>query len=250
MARIHAKSVLHLVDEHDFSGVSNQAQIDISGNHGDVTAYADVDQTFLEGKPGWSANIQGLFSTASPNYDGEMFIDLTTTDRRVGLYPGGATDGNFGYEGASKISESPRVANPGSAIALNVNWRGDGPLARSVILDVDTAVGATGNGTAFQLPAVAADETIVGIIRLLAAPGGAGSNTLNAIIESDSVEAFSGTPATQLTFTQLSEASVATFEVNELAGANADVWWRVGYTYAGAGSRTFSVIVTLGIRKT
>lgn len=249
MARIYAKSVAHFVDEFDFSGVSNSAVINISETPGEVTAFADIHTTFVEGKASFQFNVQGLFTTASPNYDGEMFTDLTATQRRVGVYPGGDTEGNFGYEGRTNISATPRVSETASAIALNVEWIGDQPVTRAALIYKDTAVAATENATKFQTGAVAATETAVGVLRLLAAPGGSGSNNCVVTIESDA-DASAGSETTRLTFTTLNQASVALHEVKEAAGAFTDTWWRVVVTISGGGSRTFNLVITLGSRAT
>lgn len=249
MVRFHAKSVAHYVDEFDFSGVSNSVEGAIDNNLGEVTAFADTDATFVEGKASFTFNINALLDAVAGGYDAEMFTDLTSEARRVGVIPGGAMNGNYGYEADTNISEQARSGEIAGAIALNVTWRGDTPLVRVVLLDVDTAVAASGNGTPYQRGAAGAGDTIVGVLRLLAAPGGAGNNTLDVIVQSDSAEGFSS-PTTRLTFTQLDQASVALHEVITAAGAVTDTWWRVNYTYAGAGSRTFSLVITFGIRPT
>ena len=249
MSRLHAKAAAVYVDEFDFRGVSNAVTLDFSNNLAPVTAYADTDETYVEGKAGYTCAVKGLYSISSPDYDGEMFTDLTAASRRLGIFPGGPPAGNYGYELVTNITASPRKAATGSVVALDVSWRGNTPAARGPLLLVNTAVAASGNGTAYNMGAVGATQTLVGVIRLLAAPGGAGNNTLDVIVQSDALESFLS-PATVLTFTQLDQASVATFEVQTQAGALTDSWWRVSYTYAGAGTRTFSLVVSLGIRLT
>lgn len=249
MSRIHARSCAVYVDEFDFRGVSNAVTLDIQNNLAPVTAYADTDETYVEGKAGYTCDVKGLYSIASPDYDGEMFTDLTSASRRLGVFPGGPTAGNYGYEMVTNITQSPRKAEKGSVVALDVSWRGTTLPARGPLLLVNTAVAASGDGTAYNVGALSASQTLVGVIRLLAAPGGAGNNTLDVIVQSDALETFLS-PTTVLTFTQLNQASVATFEVQTQAGALTDSWWRVSYTYAGAGTRTFSLVVSLGIRLT
>jgi hypothetical protein len=248
-ARLMATSVAHYVDEWDFSGLSNSCDIAITNNLGEVTAYADTDATFVEGKPGFTINFGGLLDPVAGGYDAEMFIDLTSEGRRVGVFPGGATAGNYGYEADSNVSEQPRTAEIAGAIALNVNWQGDTPLVRAVLLDRQTAKNNSTAGTKFQRGAAAATDTIVGVLRLFAAPGGAGSNTLDVTIESDA-NSGAGGETTRLTFAQLDQTSVALSEVVTAAGAVTDTWWRVAYTYAGAGTRTFNLAISFGIRPT
>ena len=248
-SRITAKAVAHYVDEFDFSGVSNSAVLDFAEAPGDVSAFEDVHATFVEGKATFRFNIQGLFSLASPNYDGEMFINLTSTQRRVGIIPGGPTEGNFGYEGRTNITASPRVSETASAIALNVDWIGDQAPARVALIYKQAAVASTESGTKFEVGGVAATQTLVGMLRLLSTPGGAGSNDCVVTIESDA-DSGAGGESTRLTFTTLDQTSVALSELKEAAGAETDAWWRVVVTISGAGSRTFDLVITLGARQT
>ncbi len=255
LTRIHAQSIAHLVDEFNFSGVSNNCNIAVTNTIGDLTAFADTDMTYGEGKGSFTINVGGLFD-GTGGYDAEMFIDLTATGRRVGIYPPGIgsstvalTAGNFGYEASTNASQQARTGEIGGAIVLDVGWRGTDPLIRSVLMDVDTAVAATAQTAAIQRGAAAATDTIVATMRLIAISA-SGSNTLDITIDSDDVENFGGTPATQLTFTQLDETSVAIFEVQTSAGAVTDTWWRVDYVYGGGGSTTFSLIITFGIKPT
>ena len=243
MARITAKSAGLLVDEFDFSGVSNSMTLNFAEAPVDVTAFADTDMTYIQGKPGFNFEVNGLWSTASPNYDGEMFTDLTATNRKVGIYPGGLSDGVFGYEGVTNISASPRVSTIGDSIACNVNWQGASAPFRSTILRYATD-SSSANGTQYTLGTIAATNTIIGVIRLLEISG-SGNNTLDVKIQSDT-SGYSS-PADRLTFTQLNQGSGATFETQTAAGpAGSDNIWRVVVTIGGAGSRSFKFIVGFG----
>ena len=166
MARISAKAAGLLVDEFDFSGVSNSMTLNFAEAPADVTAFADTDMTYVQGKPGFTFDVNGLWSTASPNYDGEMFTDLTATNRRVGIYPGGLSDGVFGYEGATNISASPRVSTIGDAIACNLSWQGPSAPFRSTILRYATD-SSSANGTQYTLGTIANTNTIIAVLRLL-----------------------------------------------------------------------------------
>ena len=243
MARISAKSAGLLVDEFDFSGVSNSMDLSFAESPADVTAFADTDMTYIQGKPTFTFNVNGLWATASPNYDGEMFTDLTATNRRVGIYPGGLSDGTFGYEGATNISASPRVSTIGDAIACNVTWQGASAPFRSTILRYATD-SSSANGTQYTLGTIANTNTIIGVLRLLEI-GGSGNNTLDVKIQSDTSGFSSATD--QLTFTQLNQGSGATFETKAATGpGGSDNIWRVVVTIAGAGSRSFKFIVGFG----
>ena len=162
MARISAKSAALLVDEFDFSGISNSMDLAFSEDPADVTAFADSDATFIQGKPTFTFTVNGLWSTSSPDYDGEMFTDLTASSRRVGIYPGGLTDGNVGYEGATMITASPRIATIGDAVACNVTWQGESAPFRSTLLRYATD-SSSANGTQYTLGTIANTNTIIGV---------------------------------------------------------------------------------------
>jgi len=243
VARISAKGAALLVDEFDFSGVSNSMTLNFTEAPADVTAFADTDMTYIQGKPTFTFDVSGLWSTASPNYDGEMFTDLTATNRRVGIYPGGLSDGNVGYEGATNISASPRISTIGDAIACNVTWQGASAPFRSTILRYATD-SSSANGTQYTLGAIANTNTIIGVLRLIEI-GGSGNNTLDVKIQSDT-SGYSS-PSDRLTFTQLNQGSGATSEVQTATGpAGSDNIWRVVVTIGGAGSRSFKFVVGFG----
>ena len=246
MGRIHAKSTNLMVDEFDFSGVNNVVDIEVDNNLGDVTAFGDTDQTFVEGKPTFKIDVQGLFSTSSPDYDGEMFTDLTTVDRQVSVYPNQFTGGEFGYEANVNPGPQARMSPFASAIVLNVTWQGDTPLIRSQVLTKNTSISSTNTGTAYQHGSVSATQKVFGVVRMLSSPGGSGSNDCDVTIESDDAEGFSSA-TTRLTFTTLNQASTATHETQEANGAITDDWWRAAVTISGGGSRTFDIMVTMGI---
>lgn len=247
--RIHAKAADVLVDEFLFDDVTNSVEIEIENTPADVTAFADTDKTYAEGKAKFTINLNGLLSNASQAYDGEMFIDLTSENRQVGVYPEGSrTAGNPGYEGQTDISQAPRVVEKAQAILLNVTWQGDKALARARILHSATAIAASANGTAYQHGAITATQEGVGVLRLIAAPGGAGNNTCIVKIQSDDNSGMTS-PTDRITFATLNQASVALHEVLTVAGAITDDYWRAVVTIAGAGSRTFNIIIAFGIRK-
>jgi hypothetical protein len=245
MARVHAKDTDIFVDEFQFDDVINSVSIDVTTNNADVTAFADGDSTFVEGSPGFTFDYSGLWDGTS-GYDAEMFVDLTTVDRRVGVYPRGATDGEFGFEGQTIPGAQARTGGFSQVVALNVAWKGTEPIIRSQVLDNVSAVTATTTGVKYNFGAVSATQKVVGIVRLLSAPGGSGSNNLVITIESDA-NASAGSETTRLTFTTINQASVALFEVKEAAGAFTDAWWRVVGTYSGGGSREFTYLVVIGI---
>jgi len=249
VARIHAKSAGLLVDEFDFSGISNSMTLNFAETPADVTAFADTDMTYVQGKPTFTFDVNGLWSTSSPNYDGEMFTDLTATARRVGIYPGGLTQGNVGYEGPTLISASPRVSSVGDAIACNVTWQGASAPFRSQIILANTITcnGSTVvvNGTGYNSGVIAATNTIFGVWRMVEM-GGSGTNTIALEIQSETNDTW-GSPTTRINFGTITHSTGVSFLTASATGPGAsESWWRVKIQSSGTGSRTFQNYVSFG----
>ena len=236
-----------LLDELDLSAIANSIDINAEIPPGNVTAFGDTDATFVEGKPGFTIEVSGLWSLASPNYDAEIFGNLTSISRQLGIYPEGAAEGARGYEGTTLVSRDGIGGEVAGIIKLDVTWRGQTPLVRTQVLYKKTAGAASEDGTAYQHGAVLATQKVVAVLRLLAVPDGTGDNTCNVVIKSDDQQGFAGTPEPQITFSQLDQTSIALFEKKTQEATITDDWWRVEVTIAGIGSRTFNLVIIMGI---
>ena len=245
MGRVFAGSSDILVDEFDFSGVINAVTIDIDNPIGDITAFLDDDQTFVEGKPSFTITLNGLYSTANPDYDGEMFTDLTSSDRLITISPSiAAATGGVAYFGQGDITSMPITSDIVAAVLLNITWNGNKPIVRGKFAYVNTALVSTTDGTAYQLGALSATQQLIAFQHILAVAGT--SPTLDKIIKSDNVENFSGAPATQITFATAT-ASANLFLRGTKAGVVSDTWWRAEMEIGGSDTPTFSVVIGFGI---
>lgn len=244
MSRAFAGSTDIFVDEFDFSGVINACTIDITNPIADITSFTDVDMTYVEGKPSFTINLNGLYSTASPNYDGEMFADLTSADRLITISPSiAAATGGAAYFGQGDITSAPEMANTTSAVALNVTWNGNKPLVRGKFAYVNSALATTTNGTSYQLGALSSTQQLIAFQHVLAASGT--SPTLDTTIYSDDDDAWTGATL-RATFTQ---ASDVTSEREVVSGAVTDTYWRAQMVIGGSDTPTFSVVIAFGITK-
>ena len=109
---------------------------------------------------------------------------------------------------------------------FTVNATGSEILGRGTILKNATAnVTTDGTGTAYELGAVGASETVYAAVHVHYLDGG----TLDLAIQSD--DNGSMTSATErIGFTN---ATATTSEWSTAAGAITDTWWRVSWTYNG-----------------
>ena len=241
MGRAHAGGTDIFVDEFDFSGVVNACDIAVNNPIADVTAFTDVDLTFVEGKPSFSITLNGLYSTAAPDYDGEMFIDLTASDRLITVSPSiAAATGGTAYFGQGDITSLPETATIVDAVALNVTWNGNKPLSRGRIMCRAAAQTISVDSTAYNMGACTANQQLIAFQHVMSA----GTGTLDTIIVSDSqADMLSGGVVTRITFAQ---AAAATSQRVVDAGVNADIWYRAELTIAGA-TPVFNVIIVLAI---
>lgn len=246
MARISSKDADVIVDELDFSAVLSSVVATVDVPMADGTAFLDADKVWIPGAPGFTIDWQGFSSTASPNFDGDMFSNLTTLARQVGVYHEGfKTVGNLGFEGKTNAARQGRTSGITESVGLNVGWTGDSTLVRAQVNHYVAALTSTANSTGQNsgtVGALSAAQKMVVVLRVLASSG-TGNQTLNVVIQSDDGSGF-GSPTTRGTFAE--KTTSAAEEKIEVSGAVTDTYWRVTMTVAGSGSPTFEVLVTMG----
>lgn len=181
-------------------------------------------------------------------FDSDLFdiYDNATVSPLSASATGG--DGDVAYTSQGLlVSLQPLGGSVGDMAALSIEANGSGGVrsVRGNILHDETAETATGNGTARELGAVSASESVFGALHVVDSSGD-GSETLDVIVQSASDQAFT-TPNDQLTFAQ---ATGKTGEFLSSAGANTDTWWRANFTIGGTGSPSFTFVVVVGIAST
>jgi hypothetical protein len=152
-----------------------------------------------------------------------------------------ATEGVDTFFFRTLISEfNPPQGSVGSLkpFKLKGSPRGGRGLITGKLLANKTAIVADGNGTAFQLPAVASGQRVFVAAHLLAMTGT--TPTLILKLQSAAAENFSGTVTDRIvipTFSATGKAFV------ELDGPITDTWYRVNYDVSGSGHSSDFVVV-------
>jgi hypothetical protein len=113
-------------------------------------------------------------------------------------------------------------------------------VLRGTLLENGTAKSTSGQGTARQLPAVAAGQNIYAILHVLDITGG--TPTLDVVIESDDAAGMAS-PVTKVTFTRMT--AKGSLFVGPIAGPNTDTYYRAKWTL-GSGT-TATIAVSVGI---
>lgn len=230
-----------LVGGYDLTGDTNQQQMVLATQERDSTTFGsggarqykaglvDVDFThagfvnYSLGEPIWYPQI-GASST-----------------HVVTFAPTGADDGELAYTAQALTTTVQENGTVGDMFAYTASGSGSTTWVGGTIMHPDTARTTSGDGTGYQLGAVAATETLYGSLHVIAASGT--SPTLDVIVESDDNGSFTSA-TTQLTFSQFSAVGA---EWQSTAGPITDDYFRVSYTIGGSGP-SFTFVVTLGYR--
>lgn len=226
----------------DLSGDMNALSLTYAAELQDATTFGQDTRIRKGSLRTIVAEHQGLWSAGTGEPDDVLFSRIGTSNVPISLCP---TTGAVG-EVAFLFRGVHAAYNPGGSIGdmlgFSVSAEGsDGaPLARGRVLQPAGSVTADANGTAVEVGAVSATQSLYGAIHVLSASA---SDTLDVTVESDVDNTF-GSAVTQLTFAQLSAAGESDWQTT--AGAITDTWYRVVINVGGT-DPDFSFVVTLGI---
>ena len=237
MAELVLLDAKHYVAGLDFSGSYSDHALALESDAPEFTAFGDTTRVYKGGLVGAGAEHEGYWDNP---IDLDLFTNIGAAARNATLAAVGA-DGDiaFFYETIG-TSYSPG-ANIGDAYMFSASDQVTGLVTRGLVMATGAKT-STADGTARQLGAVSATQSIRASLHVLAVSGT--DPTLDVIVESDDEEAFGGTPETQITF---AEATAVGGELLTTAGAITDDWWRVGWTIGGTDNPSFTFVVAVGI---
>lgn len=228
---------------YDFSTDMNALALTYSAEMLDETCFGDSTRINKAGLKSVVASFEGLWdAAAADDPDRVLFDTVGTSSVPVTIAPLTGADGEVAYIFRSIQSAYTPGAQVGELFAFSVSMEGsDGaPLVRSTVLHPATARTATSTGTARQLGALSASQTLYATLHVIAASGT--NPTLDVVVQSDNASNFPS-PLSQITFAQRTAIGS---EWKSLAGANTDDWFRISYTIGGTGP-SFTFVVAVGI---
>lgn len=144
-----------LVDQFDFSGVSNSVDVAINSEEFDVTAFQDEGNMFLTGVSGGTITQNGYFDgAAAGGYEAEVYSRLgSTTGHVVAVLFGTQTTGCPAYVLPGTDGREMTIASPVNGIVtLNGTW-GEGSGIRRGRRVFGGTISATGAQTAIDFGA-------------------------------------------------------------------------------------------------
>lgn len=216
----------------------NSVALDYSAEAQDDTTFGDDTRSMKGGLKVVTAQIEGFYD-ANP-YDSALFSNVGVVDKPLSI-AASSTEGVVAYTFNQMLGDyAPLKNSVGEMIGFSAGGKATGNLVRGTLMLNQTALAATGSGTARQLGAVGATQRLYAALHVYSVSGT--SPTLDVIVESDNGVGMSS-PITRITFSQMNAIGS---QFTSVAGAITDDYFRIGYTLGGT-TPSFSAVVVVGI---
>lgn len=206
----------------------------------DGTRSGDDTRRNVPGLLLWDLSHVGIQDFDSGNVDSVLFGNLGLTGKLVTVGPDGVDESDVVFFGEATEGEYQAYENAqiGELVKFTVAAASKSKLARGkVFKDASASPSADGDGTAIQLGAISAGQSLYAGIHVLDASG----TTLDVTIESDDAMGFAS-PVVRGTFNQFT--AVGSQWLTPVAGPITDDWWRASWDVVG-GSFTFIVVAAI-----
>jgi len=237
MAQFVLEAQRVLLDELDLTRFTHTVGFNDDVDPVDVTCLGQSTKSNIAGLYGAGLNLEGYTSIAHTD---ALFAKLAS-DVMVSFF-NSTTEGDLAYfQKALLNAYSPFGDTVGDASKYSAQCASQNPLIRGLVMAYKT-VNATGNGTVFQLPAVAAGQKLYGALHVISASGT--SPTLDVLLKSDATNAFSGSETTRLTFTQATATGVQYLTAD---GPITNTYYRASHTVGGS-TPVLGYVLLAGVR--
>lgn len=249
MARQVLTNVRYFVGPADLTAQSNSVELEWSAEDKDTTNYGSGGKKErIAGIEDVMINAKGQFEAGDPGYADDAWWNARRVVEAHTIGPHTADVGEPAYlTEAIRLSGNLFSGGIGEVadFALSAGGKlglGVGAFAQSP----GSPVTADADGTAIQLGAVGAGQRLFASLHVLSVAGTM-TPELVVTIESDSVEAFDGSPETRLTFDTVT--ATGSQVKRSAVGAHADTWYRASFdvTDNGGTGESFLVVVAIGI---
>lgn len=239
MAVISLTDAIVFVDEHDFTGDSNRAELEVNVEELDVTTFGQSWRKVIGGTKSASLNVSGFWQAGSGTVDAYTFPALGTADQVVTLAHA-STAGSTAYIAQNMASQYQILGQHGEAAPFSltsVGSHGNGVVQGQLALAKGTVSSTGAAGSGVQLGAVGASEYLYAAVHVFSA-----GTTVTFTVESDDNAGFTSA-TTRATFSAIT--SVGGTWVTRVAGAITDDYFRFNVT-AITGSFTAAGVIGVG----
>ena len=243
MGHFVQKSCKLWLDGFDFSGDINAIAINYEADEVEDTHFGDSTHIFLGGGLlKFDAQFEGGINLGTTTVEGTNFSNVGTGDTPVTIGLDTGADGEIGYTMKSLTRGFSWGEKIGALQKYSVSLSASNErLVRGTIMHNATRT-STANGTARQLGAVAAGQSVYATLHVLAPVSGT-SPTLDVVVASAAADSWPGT--SRITFNR--KTAIGSQFATPVAGSITDTWWRVQYTIGGSNTPTFPFVVIIGI---
>ena len=235
MSEVVLTNIKHYVGGVDLSGVYNRHALVMTADPVETTAFGDETREYLGGLIGVGSEHEGYWDY---QVDSDLVANLAAAARNVTVAPSD-TEGEIAYFFASIGTLFEQGAQVGEAYAFTASHQPTGTVTRGRILAIGTRT-SSDTGTAFQLGAVAAGQSVRASLHVTAVAGT--SPEVDVTVQSDAA-ADMLTPTTQITFPTYTAIGG---EILSEAGAITDDWWAATWTL-GADTTSTTFMIAVGI---
>ncbi len=229
----------------DFTSRSNKVELAVDFEAKDATNF---------GSAGWKEVMGGLASTALVGEGQWEAGDVGKVDDRLWaalgtvagftVCPDAAAVGDLAWLTQALQAKYALGGQVGDIAPWNAAFAGAWPLARGKVLHPPaTARTVTGNGTAVEIAATAADQHVYATLHVLSVAG-TDTPTLTVEVKSDVDALFNGSETSRITF---SAATALGGQIQRLAGPVTDTFYRVTHTISGT-NPSFLYLCALGVK--
>ena len=244
MAKFIFKDAVVVFNDRNISGELSQVALEVANNVQENTSFGDDSRTRLPGVIDANVSMQGFWDAvgAADDLDGDLFAEIAAASGLLSLSPDGGQAGETGFILQTQAAAYTPGAAHGEVFAFGLTINGDGPIVRGTVMQ-NGARTTTANGTAYQVGAALATQTIYSAIHVTAASGT--TPTLDVTVESDDAEGFPSA-VTRLTHPQL---TVRGSNIQTLVGPVTDDWWRQVFTIGGT-TPSFTIFGVVAVQLT
>ena len=215
---------LVMLGGNDLSGASNA----IAASYGcvalDGTVLTNKSRNFAGGLKQTKLSVKGFWDPLVVG--APVFADISLTDIMTWGFT--QTEGGVVYFQKGMVAQYSQSGKVGDLLPFGVTAEAAGDLVRATLMARKTAIAASGNGTGFQLGAVASGQSVYAALHVTAASGTSEHDTL--VLQS-SVDNTFASPTTRITFAD--PGAVLGAQLLSLAGPVTDTWWRFVWTVSG-----------------
>lgn len=227
---------------------------DLSGDMGTLKLNADIDvksyapfgaggfRKKLPGLQNVTAEHEGFWEAGLGKVDEVLFNKIASLDEVMTIAPQTGAEGEKAYILKSLLASYVPKGQVGELFAFTVSAEGNSGLVQGTIMLNVANLTASGNGTARNLGAVAANQKLYAALHVLAVSGATPSLTVK--IQSDDASGFLS-PIDRIIFAQAT--AIGAQYATPVAGPITDNWWRVAYTIGGT-TPSFTAVVVVGIQ--